>query len=284
MNEGDVTLAIVRTDKWFRIYCDQWSKVKTVHERLSLQRKVLIKPLCDVIETKGPDHLQRYLFQMGLSRPDVILDLEKWMKRKLWSKAQDQLIYLQKKWSGPDVLVYLLPIEERDLFLMRQLGGKTGMALRDAIILFIHAEIENIELRALITHEYHHICRLSHTNYSDKSIPLLESMIMEGLAEYAVKEELGKSYNAGWTTYYDRDWNHEWFQKWIHPNLTLIGRKNHHVFLYGDKKMGIPLWLGYYFGYRLVNLNVKVSETTCKLFRSHAEELYARSPWSSPPQ
>lgn len=272
-------MGVVRTDKWLRIYCQKWHEADTLAEKMSLQRQVMIEPLSEIFKTKETQALQQYLFQVGLTHPDVASDLElkQWLNKHPWKEVQKQLTYLQKKWKGPDVKLYLLPIEKRNPFLMKQLGGKMGITLPHAILLFIHGEIRAKELLALVTHEYHHVCRLRYTKQSEESMSLLESMVMEGLAEYAVKEELGTDANAAWTKCYDLDWNRSWFEQWIRPNLFLKGRKNHHMYLYGDDQTGIPLWLGYYTGYRLINSAVTETDATRTLFEQSAEALFEQS-------
>ena len=272
-------MGVVRTDVWFRIYCQKWKEANTLAKKMNLQRQVIIEPLCDVFDTDDTEALQQYLFQAGLARPDISInkELEEWLEHHPWSEVQEQLSYLQKKWIGPDVKIYLLPIEKRNTFLIKQLGGKMGLTFPNAIILFIHSSVKKKELLALVTHEYHHICRLMHTKETEETMSLLESMVMEGLAEYAVKEELGSKNNAPWTKYYDRVWNELWFEQWIKPNLFLKGRHRHQMYLYGDERRGIPLWLGYYTGYRLIDSATKDEDTTCTLFDFSAEALFERS-------
>lgn len=272
-------MGVVRTDKWLRIYCQKWRKVDSLSEKMSLHRQVMIEPLSDIFETKNTKALQQFLFQAGLVRPDVSIDLEveQLMDRSPWIETQKQLTYLQKKWTGPDVKLYLLPVEKRHSFLMKELGGKMGITLPKAIILFIHSRLTKRELQALVTHEYHHICRLMHTKLTEKSMTLLESMVMEGLAELAVREEIGADVNAAWTSYYDQRWIHDWFNRWIRPNLFLKDRKKHQDYLYGNEQEKVPLWLGYYIGYQLVHSAAKDTDKTSTLLDESAEALFERS-------
>ncbi|MCM3716244.1 DUF2268 domain-containing protein [Halalkalibacter oceani] len=270
-------MGVVRTDRWLRMYAEQWKKADSVTEKVDVARKTLIKPLCDVFQTKDVHALQDHLLQAGLLQPDQPLSSQ-WLEREEpWRIVAEQYRALQRKWTGPEVKIYLLPIEERNRFLQDQLGGKMGLTLPEAVILFIHPAIEEEELRVLLTHEYHHCCRLSHTKVTEQEITLLESIVMEGLAEHAVKEEFGSGRTAVWTRYYDRSWSMEWFEKWLKPHLDLPNRKLHYRYLYGDKRSGIPLWLGYYFGFRLVATAWDEEATTSKLLPCPAEELLAKS-------
>lgn len=270
-------MGVVRTDRWLRMYAGQWEKAESLTEKVNIARKTLIKPLCDVFQTKDVQALQDHLLQAGLLHPDQP-PASQWLEREEpWQIVAEQYRQLQQKWTGPEVKIYLLPIEERNRFLSEQLGGKMGLTLPEAVILFIHPAIEEEELRALLTHEYHHCCRLFQTKVTEQEITLLESIVMEGLAEHAVKEEFGSERTAVWTRYYDQTWSMEWFEKWLRPNLDLPDRKLHYRYLYGDRQHGIPLWLGYYCGFRLVATAWDEKASTGRLLTCPARELLAKS-------
>ncbi len=153
-----------------------------------------------------------------------------------------------------------------------------GLTLQNIIILFADSQVSNNYLQALLIHEYHHVCRLACTNETEESISLLESMIMEGLAEWAVYEELGSRYLASWTEKNDRRLTDESFMYLLLPRLQQKGRENYYPFLFGDEKQGIPQWLGYYFGYQLVRSAEKnLQKKTVELFNVSAESIFEAS-------
>ena len=54
------------------------------------------------------------------------------------------------------------------------------------MFLFLTPSLAEKELEALIVHEYHHICRLKILAKPYHEFTLLDSILMEGFAEYAV--------------------------------------------------------------------------------------------------
>ncbi|MFC0472311.1 DUF2268 domain-containing protein [Halalkalibacter kiskunsagensis] len=272
-------MGVVRTDKWLRAYKIKSKKTKTLEEQYDCQRDVITRPLCEVFSTKDEAGLHQYLLQMGLFRPGQSIELvyDRWKETSPWAIVQQQFQKLKEKWNGPDIKIYTLPMNDDNTFLSDELGGKTGLSLPHAIILFIKANVTKEDLLALITHEYHHVCRLQTIKQPEDSMKLLESLVMEGLAEFAVKEEVGPHACAAWTYRYDHVWNDVWFERWIRPNLQLKGRKNHHPFLYGSKEGGIPLWLGYYTGYKIVNTATTQRDTTSNLLGLSADLIFERS-------
>ncbi|KHF38808.1 DUF2268 domain-containing protein [Halalkalibacter okhensis] len=272
-------MGVVRTDKWLYHYNNRWMNATTMEEKVECQRDVIIRPLCNIFSTDDILGLHQYLIRMGLFLPDqsINLEYEKWSESLPWFIIQDQFLKLKKKWNGPDAKIYILPMNQKDPFLRTELGGKTGLSLDNAIVLFIDSTTTKEDLQALITHEYNHICRLSRMNQSEESVTFLESMIMEGLAEFAVKEELGKSACASWTTRYDHVSIGPWFERWVRPHLWKEGRQNYLSYLYGNKELGIPLWLGYYTGYKMVQSATNETDTTIQLLPLSADAFLDRS-------
>lgn len=276
-------MGVVRTDKWLFHYKKKWNQAKSIEEKIECQRDLIIEPLCGVFQTEDVLGLHQYLLQMGLFLPDQSVDLEyeKWQETLPWTIIQEQFHKLQRKWNGPDVKIYILPLNQQNLFLKKELGGKTGLSLNKGILLFVDSETTKKDLLALITHEYHHICRLQAIQQSEDSIPFLESMIMEGLAEWAVKEELGEEACAAWTTRYDHLSTYHWFERWIRPNLFVKGRKNYLHYLYGNQETGIPLWLGYYVGFQLIKTATRDQDDTKRMLEKPAEIFLERSKFST---
>ncbi len=269
-------MGVVRTDRWLKHYEKQWLQEKTLHMKREIQRDFLIKPLSPLVGIEE-EELHRYFHHLGLCRPEELtFDLSLWGKHRHLQVAQEHFLYLKKKWNGSNVKIYILPIDKRNK-LMKQLGGRTGITFSNAIILFIDCSLSEQNLRALLTHEYSHHCRLLYTNEKEETMTLLESIIMEGIAEYAVKEELGARANAIWTKMYDEVWDPSWFNRWIKPNLQVTGRKNHYPLLYGSSRLGIPLWLGYYTGYKIVCSAMKTKKTTSELLQTDAQSIYEAS-------
>lgn len=182
----------------------------------------------------------------------------------VWAIIERQLYELMKQWDGPTTQVAILPIRHGVV--------KNGVAYKHGICLFVSSHISIKELHSLITHEYHHICR----QHAYKSTPtLLDSVIMEGLAEHAVESLFGEHAVSSWTKRYPfEDIHHYWHTHFL-AHLSVSGLHNHQHFLFGDAKLQLPAHIGYCTGYRIVEafLMKNPSLTTQQLLKFSSEEI-----------
>ncbi|ADU31166.1 DUF2268 domain-containing protein [Evansella cellulosilytica] len=194
-----------------------------------------------------------FLYQQGMMpihRQTKTL-CENWMRGEPNKGLRKQYDMLIEKFAGPDVDIFAFPINTENEALMNVMEGKNGITFPNFIILFFQEGTSIKEKQALLTHEYHHACRLYHQNNDEKSVTLLESFIMEGLAEWEVKKIVGEKYVSPWMTRYTRDELLAWWKRGIKEKRNIRGRENHHQYLYGGFR-GYPKWLGYCLGYRMV--------------------------------
>ncbi|WP_273717002.1 DUF2268 domain-containing protein [Alkalihalobacillus pseudalcaliphilus] len=274
---------MVRTDKWLLYYMKFWNEKKTERERFLWQQKLFIKPISDYFREHKVNELHHYFLALGLVHPNVnvkSLDNQPF-RENLWKVAQQKFLHLRKKWEGPDIPIFILPIEREREDLIRDVGGKTGVSTESMICLFIDPFIKKEQLFSLIVHEYHHICRLERTKNLEETITLLESIIMEGLAEVAVKEEVGQKALAPWVNNYNLEECLVLFDYYYRDHLLLKGRKNYRHLLNGDRKAGIPRMLGYSIGYMIVdNVIEKNHYSTKELLSMSALTIYKKSSFS----
>ncbi|WP_432355484.1 DUF2268 domain-containing protein [Sporosarcina sp. A2] len=174
------------------------------------------------------------------------------MKRNnIWKIVEKELKALRQRWEGPDVPIIILPSNTADQNLMSDTNGKAGLAFSDKLFLLVPESISSNELKALFTHEYNHVCRLWHTKNSENSLTLLDSIILEGIAEHAVRERLGEAYTASWTTLYSNEQLEKIWKTTILPKRNLMkSHPRHNQLLYGWR--GVPKMAGYCVGYYLV--------------------------------
>lgn len=156
-----------------------------------------------------------------------------------WETVRAVLSELQTLWAGPDVPVYILPL--------RCDVEKNGVSYERGICLFIQAHITPRELEALVTHEYCHSC---HRSMLHNPPTLLDSLITEGLAEYAVESLYGREALNVWTMLYSDEEIVRYWAEFIVPKLTECGLHRHRALLVGGED--IPVMLGYCAGYRVV--------------------------------
>lgn len=207
------------------------------------------------------------LLQQGLLQQDKM-----YLTIDVWQIIQQQLEQLIVAWDGPDVPIAILPIQHG--------FEKNGVAYPHGICLFVSAKLELEELHALFIHEYHHICR---RRFISEPPTLLDSILMEGLAEHAVESLLGEHALNSWTKRYSLAeapyyWNTHFIQE-----LYLRGLHKHKAFLLGDVALNLPPWIGYCLGYRIVEaFQEKMGPYDVKqLLSMPAEDLLAGAGWKN---
>src|SRR5690625_592670 len=201
------------------------------------------------------------MYQVPLKNGEKLI--EHLRRNKVWSYIQKEFSHLKDIWDGPDIPIFIFPSDSNNRQLRMESNGKSGIAFADKLFLFISDETSKKETKALLIHEYNHVCRLQQYEEKEKDYILLDSIILEGLAEQAVHEKLGEDYVASWCKYYPDEMLERWWRTKLSPNSnTPKSDRNHHALLYGLHFQ--PKMLGYSVGYYLVqkyakekNINIK---------------------------
>lgn len=193
-----------------------------------------------LVQSIFPD-ASRAAVQYELQQQGLLEAGEMTLQLDVWSIVERQLYELQSVWGGPATQLAILPI--------RQGFVKNGVAYHNGICLFVSPHISLKELHALVTHEYHHICR----QHTQRDIPnLLDSVIMEGLAEQAVESLFGEHALSSWTKRYSLNEVQIYWQSHFLEALHLRGIHQHQSYLFGDAAMQLPPHIGYCTGYRII--------------------------------
>lgn len=196
------------------------------------------------------------------SRQNWIM-FEKLKEMRIWDEGEKLLKKYQKKWNGPDIDIYIFPIQGISGFHKEESSHKSGVSFKDRMFLFVSPFEDIKELEALFVHEYHHVCRINKQKKALKDYRLLDSMILEGLAEYAVKENCGESYLAKWCNYYTEKEIESFWNKFIKFEINVNKRNDlHDQILYGVD--GYPKLVGYATGFYLVNEFMKTKNFSTK--------------------
>lgn len=277
--QGANKVTIIHTNKWLR---DFIRKRKETPSKLyfELQREVICEPISACFEEYNSYQLHRYFLENGMFYPDtkIFSEVKMLEKKDVWGLVSKVYTSLKENWRGEEVTIFILPIEKRNERLMKELNGKMGISFHDVIVLFISSDPSDKEIQALFTHEYNHICRLAHLQKEFHELTLLDSMIIEGMAEVAVEKTLGKNVLAPWVSLYSKE---EVIQYWnkIYQFLHVKGKKNHDPILYGDQNRGYPKWLGYSLGYYIVNSFIKKNKgmTIKDLLKVDSNKILAES-------
>ncbi|WP_068985002.1 MULTISPECIES: DUF2268 domain-containing protein [Lysinibacillus] len=240
-------MSVIPTDEWLNelIENQRQNHSRNFNE---IQCYILCSRLVEIFNGGYPEELQFELQQQGLFQPHEKIDIKKLKEQNVWEVVQKEFIYLKKRWSGPNIPIYIFPITQE-----QTMTNKNGVAYPNALFLFI-GELEKEELKALFAHEYNHVCRLQFLNKTLDEVSLLDSLILEGLAECAVEEIYGDKWLAPWLSYYSLDKMLKIWKKRFLPKINIQGLDNHIEFLYGGK---LPKWIGYCIGYEIVRSYIK---------------------------
>ncbi|MEN2766676.1 DUF2268 domain-containing protein [Ornithinibacillus xuwenensis] len=255
-------MTVIATDKWLEKDYDN------PHH--------LYKKLSSYFNRANPEEVASLLTQHGMYQKPVANSeslLQSYQEKNVWQIVNQEEQTLKRQWNGQNVSIFILPSNTYNRKIMHHYNGKSGLAFKDKLFLFISEDTSETELKALFTHEYNHCCRLKKDPKNEEDYQLLDAIILEGLAENAVHERFGKKYLAPWTSYYSTDVLNDIWKNLIKPNkdLTRTSRK-HNQLLYGTNFY--PKMAGYSVGYFLVNRYAEKTRKKSKdLFVTPSEEM-----------
>lgn len=245
-------MGIIRTDKWLEEEFDHPAKI--------------CEKLQPSFSGQNASRIYQQLAGFGMYRPSRMTNeiFNKMKENKVWEEVDRIALAYKKKWAGPDVPIYLFPIgQERSIFSRQEEKVKGGVSYPDKMFLFLSNNLTIGELEALFVHEYHHICRLNRQTKKFEDYTLLDSIIIEGLAEYTVYVHCGKNYLAEWCSMYSETELKKLSDKYLFDNLELKkSEKKHDDLLYGSGR--IPKLLGYAAGFKIVENYYKENHYSTK--------------------
>ncbi|NTU26773.1 DUF2268 domain-containing protein [Bacillus tequilensis] len=212
-----------------------------------------IVPLFSSAEKKNWKGILGHLQHHGMFKniKEGIHTASKLKEKGFYEHIQKEEQYLKNKWQGPDVPIVPLPVDERNRRIRLEFGSKSGLAFQDKMFLFLSSDLNFASVSALMTHEYHHVCRLDRLTKEEKDVTLLDTIIMEGLAEYAVYERFGRSQTAEWISWYTPEQLQALYEKKIAPHQDI--KRDNRLFsqlLFGKGYQ--PKMLGYAIGFNIV--------------------------------
>ena len=216
------------------------------------------------------ENIYRYLASFGMYKPTR---RSKWIYEQLkanntWDKMERIFEKYRKKWKGPTIPIYIFPFQMS----WQSTDNKSGVSFPNQLFLFIGDVEDDKELEALFIHEYHHVCRIHFQNKKMEDYTLLDSMIMEGLAELAVKENCGEKYHANWCHLYESERLEKFCEEQLKDHLHVKKTEQlHDQLLYGHGQY--PKMIGYCSGFYLVekyHTKRKISEN--KYFTLESEK------------
>ncbi|MBL5769258.1 hypothetical protein B5V88_16725 [Heyndrickxia sporothermodurans] len=232
------TNGVVRTDAWLEDIIDQPEEI------------------CKKIDpaVKNARAYYDYLLFFGMYRPSKMSKVifKQLKTANAWEKINEFYKKYKKLWNGPEINIYILPINGLNRSLIRQTNGKSGVTFKEKMILFLGPTEDLKEWESLFVHEYNHATRMSYMSGDPLNYSLLDSLILEGLAEYAVEHYCGEKYLAPWTRAYSdkllkRFWNSDFKDR-----LTIKKKDPTHDNLLFGRKF-VPTMMGYAIGYKIIS-------------------------------
>lgn len=261
---GRDVMGIIRTNEWLKAEFDNPIKI--------------CEKLIPYFKELNAKEIYHELLNYGMYRPSrgAKSYLRFMEEQNTWGKVTQIFHDYKTKWSGPDIPIFLFPLAQSRGLFVRQESTKSGVSYPDKMFLFI-SDLEDMkELEALFVHEYHHICRLNKLKKKMNEFTLLDSIIIEGLAEYTVERNCGPQYLANWCTMYSEKEISVFWEKYIEKFLhRKKSERIHDEILYGGGRF--PNLLGYAAGYDIVNNFYKNNHYSTKLSFANPAEKYLES-------
>ncbi|WP_210364575.1 DUF2268 domain-containing protein [Bacillus sp. REN3] len=173
------------------------------------------------------------------------------MAQRIWEKTQAIYQKYKKAWKGPKIPIFIFPMDHTNIGLMKEGKGKSGVSFKDKLFLFLTPMDDEKKLEALFVHEYHHVCRMNGQKKRVEDYTLLDSIILEGLAEHAVARHCGEAYTGEWSKRFTKKELGGYWKRYFSGNLSMR-RENplHDRLLFGLG--GRPKLLGYAMGYEII--------------------------------
>lgn len=233
-------MGIIRTHRWLN---EEFDRLGMICEKL--------EPYFD---DQDAGTIYRQLVRFGMYKPSRATwnTFEGMLKEKVWNKVEKLYHDYRTKWSGPEIPIFIFPIDQGNYFFGKTIKNKSGVSYPNKMFLFLSQSTDLKEIEALFIHEYHHVCRLNKVKGKLEEYSLLDSMIIEGLAEYAVYKHCGKKYLADWCKLYSEKQIRYFWQKYLTDHLQCKKKERiHDELLYGQGWR--PNLLGYAAGFSIVN-------------------------------
>jgi len=250
MSRG-VGMSVIRTDQWLLEAYDRPIEI--------------CGKLRDLFDGAYASEIYDYLLLHGMDSPDTAGNdrIVKLQRNHVWEIVQNEAQILQEMWKGPDIPIFIFPSDISNETMRIEFNGKSGLSFKDKLFLFLSEENKEAEIKALFTHEYNHVCRLTYYPKHENDYTLFDTIILEGMAENAVRERFGEECLSSWTSLYtDKELLNMWEQL-IVPNRSILKTNhNHHELVYGSPLS--PKMAGYAVGYFLVKKYMKINQCTSK--------------------
>ncbi|MCM3725665.1 DUF2268 domain-containing protein [Neobacillus cucumis] len=256
-------MGIIRTDQWLEEDFDNPLKI--------------CEKLLPYFKGQTEREIYRELMHFGMYQPSRSTKKNQleMLKQQSWDKVEKIFAKYKNRWSGPDIPIFLFPIAQAGGFFKKEEKGKAGVSFPDKMFLFLSNYDNPKDVEALFVHEYHHVCRMRLLDKNIGDYTLLDSLIIEGLAEYTVLKYCGSEYLAAWCGMYSEKEIKKFWNRYLKNQLGINKKERvHDELLYGGGR--VPRLLGYAAGFYLIENYYKKSHYSTKLSFTTPAESYLK--------
>lgn len=241
-------MSVIETHTWLNTFVKACKKQQS-REPYFIQCETLCGPLKEWIPKISAEELHYHLLEQGLFEPgewkEIVNTVQKMEKTNMRGLVNQEYKRLKKRWNGPEAPIFIFPIKKGI--------KKNGVTFMGAIFLFLSPDLLEEEIKAIFAHEYNHVCRLAYLDVENKKLTLKDSLMIEGLGEFAVKELYGEKWLGPWVHLYAFKEIVGLWERYFVPSLNIMGKEQHDMFLYGKDNRQLPKWIGYHIGFQIVN-------------------------------
>lgn len=205
--------------------------------------------------------------RLGFSTEEIFVELKRQFKisekvlladdKQIGEVLEKAESLLSEHFKINDVTIYIAGIDSTEDFTNKHLGGVSGYAWPNAIFLYFNPDKSwpHLLLRTAL-HEFNHCQRYC---FTDPYKSFLDWLIFEGLAE-SFESELTNSNSSS-----NFEYSRKLAEKYV-PQLSQFWNSlpdESHQWFFGDETKNIPIGLGYFVGYYLVERFRKSSPELC---------------------
>ncbi|QDP41869.1 DUF2268 domain-containing protein [Radiobacillus deserti] len=272
---------LIDTKSWLFDYITK--KTDRLEEDMLIQLDTICKKLTPHFPGVSEMDIHQHLLEHGLFVPwkQDKGTISTFLEQSYEMNTKTHLEWLKKEWQGPDVSVFLFPSDHTNPDFLREFNAVSGVSHTDKLFLFLPPQVETKKLQAVLTHEYHHICRLAKLKKQEEEFHLLDTIIAEGLAEYAVQEIVGIPYLSKWATLYSLEESERHWNDFLSENQFVEkGTRTHDKLLYGEPPL--PPMIGYNCGYQIAKSSAeKESFSTVDLLSVDSQTVLQKSSFAN---
>jgi uncharacterized protein YjaZ len=252
-------MSVINTTEWLKTTSNQYE---------------ICEKLTPYFAKMNAHDISSYLHSFGMyKRSPATQDwIDAIKDKRILTFIKDEEKKLKSEWNGPNVPIFVFPVDVNNRKIEVEYRGRSGLAFHDKLFLFISKDVKKEDIKSLLTHEYHHVCRLAAITKPEKDFTIIDTIIMEGLAENAVREKLGDEAVAEWTKLYHSDQCDRFLERMILPQKK-VTRQNPKFTQVMFGTGFYPKMLGYAVGYDLVKKYMeKTKKKTKELLGVKAED------------